>query len=198
MNPSTFDGDYLTVTDISQYYYCPRKLYFIRTLGITQVPKKKMELSKKEHDREDKRQTERKEIYGFKKEEVKEVLKKVKVEDHELKLRGILDYVLVLNNGEMLPVEIKYTDYPSPSLRWRKQLFAYSLLLDSTFTTTIKRAILYFSIQNIHEIIEVSPSDKNLIKEDIKKMRQLIASESIPNKVDDSKCSYCEMKKFCE
>jgi CRISPR-associated exonuclease Cas4 len=157
-----------------------------------------MELSKKEHEREDKRRTERNEIYGFKKEDIREVLRKVKLENQEFKLLGVLDFVLVLNTGEMLPVEIKYTDYPSPSLRWRKQLFAYALLLESTFKVTIKRAILYFSMQNTHEIIEISPQDKNLIKEDIKKMRELIRNESIPKKVDESKCSYCEMKKFCE
>jgi len=39
----------LAVSDITQYFYCPRKVYFMRTPGIKIKAKPKMDMGKEEH-----------------------------------------------------------------------------------------------------------------------------------------------------
>lgn len=92
---------------------------------------------------------------------------------------------------------MKFTDLNYPSFHWKKQLTAYSLLLDYYFKSTIKRGIIYLIQQKKQFEIPIGQSEKNFILQDIKKINELINSERIPKKTDKSKCSYCEMIKYC-
>ncbi|MEM3710205.1 MAG: hypothetical protein QXL46_04805 [Nitrososphaerales archaeon] len=50
MKASGYDGKIIIdVWDIVQYYYCPRKIYFLRTLGTPILKKRKMIEGKEEH-----------------------------------------------------------------------------------------------------------------------------------------------------
>ncbi len=45
----------VSVWELVQYSYCPRKLYFYKTLGIGIITRKKMEYGREEHTREHRR-----------------------------------------------------------------------------------------------------------------------------------------------
>lgn len=197
INRSTYAGEPITVTDIVQYHYCPRKIYFIRTLGIKQQTRAKMAAGTSEHNKDKKRSSERKGLYGLPRELVKEVLRKKSLTDPDLGLTGLIDVVLVMTDDELLPVEAKFTDLPYVQRQWRKQLTAYAMLLEAEYKKQVTRGLLYFILQKKCEIIDIGNDDKDALKRDIITIRELIGSEKIPHKVDESKCGYCEMKKYC-
>jgi len=197
MKGSTFDGDSITVGDIVQFFYCPRKVYFLKTLGVPVVVRRKMEYGKEVHELEERRMLERKQIYGFDRDEVEEVLQGLQIEAPEIGLRGKVDVALRLRSGEFVPVDTKFTDVVEVQLQYRKQLHAYALLLDYWFKTRVKRGVLYFAQQREVRTIEISEEDKEALKRSIDQIKKIISSEVTPRRVSPEKCQYCEVKKYC-
>lgn len=187
----------LSVFDLGQYYYCPRKVYFLRVMEVPIVIKKKMNYGREEQEKERKRVIERKDVFGFKREEVEEVIEKLHIESKKIGLVGNIDIVLRLKNGEIIPVDIKYSDFVFAQRHWKKQLTAYSMLLDEKFNCKVSRGIIYFSEQNESLFVEITEEDKNFVLMDLEKIRELFRTESIPRKTDEGKCKYCEVIKYC-
>jgi CRISPR-associated exonuclease Cas4 len=187
----------IDVWEIVQYFYCPRKLYFLRTLGAPSPGRRKMAMGSEEHDKERKRLTERKKVFGFEPDEVKRVHGKQMLEAPDLALVGQVDAVIELASGELIPVEIKYSDYVSAYASRIKQLVAYAILLEHNYNIRVRLGILYFPIQNRQIRVSIGHDDKRSLIADLGRMRALIASEKIPPKGRKEACRYCEVIKYC-
>ncbi|WP_309493159.1 CRISPR-associated protein Cas4 [Candidatus Hecatella orcuttiae] len=187
----------IDVWEIVQYYYCPRKIYFLRTLGVPVVQKRKMAMGQDEHLKEIKRLKERQSVFGFRKSDVEEIYQKLALEDAELGLAGQIDTVIKLKNGKIMPVELKYSDYVAAFRSRKKQLTAYAILLERKFNQIIDTGILYFPIQNKQVTVSITYEDKKNLLADLEKIRQLILSEKIPRKSQSEKCRYCEATRYC-
>jgi len=187
----------IDVWEVVQYHYCPRKLYFLRTLGAPSPSRRKMSMGSDEHAKERKRLAERKTVFGFKPEEVRRVHSKLMLEDPELALVGQIDNVVELSDGQLIPTEIKYTDYVSAYESRVKQLVAYAILLERNYKTSVRTGILYFPIQNRQIKVAIGHEDKESLIRDLERMRRLIASEKMPPKARREACRYCEVSKYC-
>jgi len=196
MRGSISDGD-VTVFDIVQYHYCPRKVYFLRVMEVPASVRRKMEYGSEIHEKERRRMLERSSIYGFDREEVEEVMQDLQLEAEGIGLRGKLDVALKLKNGELIPVDTKYTDEVMVQRQYLKQLYAYALLLEHRFKRNVARGVIYFSKQMEPRIVEVSHEDKQGVLRDIEHIRNMITKEAIPPQVSPEKCGYCEVKKYC-
>jgi len=170
MKGFTYVGETITVHDIVQYYYCPKKFYLLKVMCVPHTVRKKMGFGVKVHEIERRRMKERKCVYGFEWGLVEEVLWDLQLEVQSIKLRGRVDVVIRFLDGEMVPVEVKYTDQVLLRRPYLKQLYAYALLLDEFFKTNVKRGVLYFSKQRVSRMVEISHSDKREILSDIKKI----------------------------
>ncbi len=198
MKASGYDGKIIIdVWEIVQYYYCPRKIYFLRTLGIPILKKRKMTKGQEEHMKEIKRIKERKTIFNYNQDEVKAVYYKLSLEDHDLGLAGQIDLVIELKNNKILPVEIKYSEYMDAFRSRKKQLIAYAILLEKKFNRIVDEGILYFPDQNKQITLPISYEDKKHLIEDLEKIRKLILSEKLPVKSNMERCNYCEVVKYC-
>lgn len=197
MRGSGSAGD-VSAWEVYQYFYCPRKLYFIRKLGLYPPERKKMKAGGEEHGSEHRRVKRRKTIYGFPEEEVDRVLKDIPLADEGLGLFGRADTVLRLKTGELIPVDVKYSDLSFVSLPWRKQIVAYSVLLEKKFGTRIKRGLIMLLPSKRVLWVSVSVDDKRALTQDLERMRRVTDSDAIPPKVSPEKCGYCEVKKFCK
>jgi CRISPR-associated exonuclease Cas4 len=197
MKGSTYAGETLTVSDIVQYYYCPRKVYFLKVLGVPISVRRKMEYGKETHEKERRRLTEREQVYGFDREDVAEVLEGLQIEDVDLGLRGKVDVTLRLKNGEIVPVDAKLTDNVLVQRQHRKQLHAYALLLDNMFKTRVTKGIIYFAQQKKAVAIEISESDKAELRRDIQRIEKIITGEHLPRGASTEKCGYCETRQYC-
>ena len=186
----------VSVSDLVQYAYCPRKVYFSKVLGLSVADRKKMEYGKEEHKKEHRRSKERKSIYGFDKKDIQGVHHKVYVECEKIGLFGQIDTVLEFKNGSLIPVEVKYSDFVAVFKNWKKQLVAYALLLEKEFNKEVKKGVLYFPKQKKKLIVYITADDKKFVVRDIEKIRKLVKSEKMPRGRD--RCGYCEMRKFCK
>jgi len=197
MRGSICDGEVVTVFDLIQYFYCPRKVYFLKVAGVPVKVRRKMEYGREVHQAEKRRVTERKTVYGLDRGEVKQVINRLQAENSEIGLKGQVDTVLELRSGEIVPVEIKYTDELRIYRTFRKQLHAYALLLDHHYHRNITRGIIYFAKQKRAVKIEITGEEKRSLIRDVEKVRILLSGEEIPRKVASVKCGYCEVKKYC-
>ena len=199
MKVSGLDGSkqVINVWDILQYYYCPRKVYFLKVLGVPPIYKWGIEEGEEEHKKEIKRSKERKDFFGFKHEEVEKIIYKLPLESLELGLEGKVDAVVLLKNGEVIPIEIKYSNYMNIFRGRKKQLTAYALLLEQKFDRKVTKGVLYFPKQNKLVKVSIEQGDKEALKKDIAKIRELLSSEKIPMKSSREKCIYCEVSKYC-
>ena len=186
----------ISVWDLAQYVFCPRKVYFHKTLGIPIISRKKMEYGKEVHEREHRRVKERQLLYGFSKEEVKIIHHELYLQDEEIGLYGQIDTVIELKTGEILPVEVKYSDFDQIFENWKKQVLAYALLLEKRFERAVKRGVFYFPKQKERKIIEFSPEDKRSVLRDVRNIRQLVKSEKMPT--GRYRCGYCELINICK
>jgi len=199
MRGSTSGGKpVISAWDISQYYYCKRKLYFLKVLGVPAPAKRKMEHGREVDEAEGRLMARRKTLYGFEREEVAEIVEKLYLFDEELGLEGEVDQTVILKSGEVIPVDVKYTDTPTVQKHYKKQLTAYAILLDRHFNTNVRRAIVRFVKQKKSVHVSITWRDKKALIAELQNIRRLINSESIPKPASPRKCGYCEVRKYCE
>lgn len=185
-------------SDLAQYYYCPRKIYFLKTMEVPVQPKPKMKFGKKEEKKERKRLLERKKVFGFDEENIQDVEFEIFLENEKIGLSGIVDTLVTLKKGEKVPVDVKYTETASVKKHWKKQITSYSLLVEEEYDVEeVSRGVLYFPEQNEPIFVDITQEDKEFLLKDIEGIRELIESERIPRKVSEKKCGYCEVKKYC-
>ncbi len=185
-------------SDLAQYYYCPRKIYFLKTMDVPVQPKPKMKLGKEEEEKERKRFLERKKVFGFDREKIENVEFKTYLESEEIGLCGIVDTLVTLEDGEKVPIDVKYTDSASVKKHWKKQITSYSLLIEGEYEVEeVSRGVIYFPEQNEPISVDITQEDKEFLLKDIERIRDLIESERVPRKVSEKKCSYCEVKRYC-
>ncbi|MGF3499557.1 MAG: CRISPR-associated protein Cas4 [Candidatus Methanosuratincola sp.] len=201
MSLSTSGGEpvqpMVSVSDVVQYFYCPRKVYYLKVLGVPFKVRRKMEVGREEDERAEDRLYGRKTVYGLDRAEVDEVLHNLYIEDSDLGLAGQVDTVLRLRGGEQIPVDSKYTEEVAVHRHYRKQLVAYSVLLERRFGTVVSRGILYFTKQREPVEVGISAEDKAALLKDLEAIRRVLEGESIPRKVSERKCGYCEVARYC-
>uniref|UniRef100_A0A7J2TG18 CRISPR-associated exonuclease Cas4 n=1 Tax=Archaeoglobus fulgidus TaxID=2234 RepID=A0A7J2TG18_ARCFL len=176
----------LDVSDVVQFLYCPRKVYFLKIAGF-RITRPKMEEGKKEQERA----TEKLEKIAEKLGGV--LLKNLMLESEKYNLKGILDALIVAN--ELFPVDIKLSRFSSVSYAWKMQMTAYSVLVEEKFEKTVKKAFLFLNgkLREIH----ITPDDKKNLERILEQIWRLIESENYPPAIKSKKCGYCEMQKFC-
>ncbi len=187
----------LTVSDLRQYEYCPRKVYFTHCLGFSRGKHitYKMQEGTLEHlrvrDLEERRTLK---SYGLVE---GERLFEVKFYSDKLKLTGLLDMVL-LSSGEAIPVEYKNSLAGRVGEDHKLQLCAYALLIEERWQVPVKRAFVHF-IQlkrSVRVKLDTALRAKTLQRlEDIGKM---VTGETMPDATPvRARCTDCEMRNFC-
>jgi len=196
MRGSGYVGE-ISVWEVYQYFYCPRKLYFIRKLGVYPPERKKMEFGAGQHEREPRRLERRTTVYGLPVEEVKRVLHNILLEDERLGLFGRVDTVMELKSGEMILVDVKYSDVGFVTRAWKKQMVAYAVLLERAFGKKIDRGMIFLLPSKQVLWVRLTAEEKKELPRDLERMRRVIDSDTLPPKVSRERCGYCEVAKFC-
>lgn len=197
MRDSTSDGDYLDASDLTQYYYCKRKVFFLKVAGVPAPTRRKMAAGKEEQEQEYRRLLERKDLFGIPREQVLEAKPKVYLVSQRLRLKGVVDLLLVLKDGQAVPVEFKYTDETELTLSRRKQLTAYIVLCEEALGKKCPYGILYFTQQNLTLKVTPTEGDRAAIARDLEEIWRMFATETLPRRAPEWKCGYCEVKRYC-
>src|SRR5271157_4858815 len=117
----------ITVSDVKQYLYCPKIIYFDHVLHVPKPLDQKLETGKEKHDSITTKEKRRKGAIFYDQElDQAEKLFRVALESNILGLRGVLDY-LVKTEREFIPVDYKFGSSHSGAvhLNHKYQLAAY-------------------------------------------------------------------------
>ncbi len=183
----------LKVTDIKQYVYCPRIIYFTYVCPVQKKVTRKMRYGQEAHlelDRLEKRRTFKR--YNFKDGERKF---HTSLYSPRLGLGGKLD-MHILAEGEIFPVEFKHSSQGT-SLNHKYQLVAYAMLLEDTYNKPVRYGFICTDAGKVTPL-EVTPNTRAFVKEILEKIRLLVSKEWMPNKAGKKgKCVDCEYRNFC-
>ncbi|MBZ4653891.1 MAG: CRISPR-associated protein Cas4 [Bacillota bacterium] len=184
----------LRVTDVKQYIYCPRIIYFTYVCPVEKKITRKMEYGKEEHlelDRLEKRRT-------FKRYSLSEGERRFHqyLRSERLGLEGKLD-MHIISEGEYFPVEFKHTR-KGPSLNHKYQLVSYAMLLEDYYNKPVRYGFLYLIPEKRPYPIEITPNARIFVKELLEKIREIILKERIPRpNQHKGRCTDCEYRNYC-
>lgn len=186
-----------TVSDLKQYFYCPRVTFYGHCLADVRPTTDKMEAGRAAHEVEALREHRRSlQPYGVK---AAERRFDVALASEAVGLSGQIDLVLLDPDGAegvAWPVDFKFTSQKGP--HFELQLVAYALLLEECWQRRVERAYLYLIPLRRAEMVPVRPAAKRRVREALAQMQQMIIEERMPPPPKArAKCLDCEFRRFC-
>ena len=184
----------LRVSDIKQYVYCPRVLYFTYVLPVDKKVTRKMAYGQEYHVELDRLEKRRK----LKRYNLSEGERKFHTHLYSprLGLEGKLDLHIVCGQ-ELIPVEFKNT-LKGPELNHKYQVTAYALLLEEAYNRPVRYGFIYqIPTNTIHEL-EITPNMRWHVKEIMADIRRMVETQYMPGPAfQKQRCVDCEYRKFC-
>lgn len=188
-----------TVTDLKQFAYCPRVVFYYYCLPLIRPTTYKMEESILAH-REEAEREERRSLrpYGLTQGERRY---DVPVASARLGLRGVID--MVIDTGEeYIPVDYKSTFRKQPGAHFRLQLAAYGLMLEKSLSTgsgfRVHRGFLYSLLTRSAQEIALTGRLRAQVIRTVDALREMVARERMPPAPQGrGRCIACEFRRFC-
>jgi CRISPR-associated exonuclease Cas4 len=186
-----------TVTDLKQYCYCPRILYYHHCLPAIRPVTHKMKAALSAHEDEAAREVRRSlRPYGL---QTAERHFDVWLESKCLGIRGVIDLVLAEPDGaagHAWPVDFKLSQQTGS--HWKTQLAIYALLLEEQWGVKSDRGHLYFIPLRRAEVVKLTPRLKQAARAALAQMSRIARDEWMPEPPQDrAKCRDCEFRRFC-
>lgn len=188
------DSQSFTVTDIKQFTYCPRVIFYERCLPHIRPRTYKMDAGRDAHEEESKRAARRSlAAYG---EMAGERFFNVQISSERLHLNGTIDEVVRTASGEIFPVDYKLAKHPSH--HYKLQLAAYALLLQEVENTPIQRGYLYLILTRKLVPVMMTSSLLASVEATLTAIQVMTETEEMPPPVDNRNfCAACEFRRFC-
>ncbi len=186
----------LLVTDLKQYTYCPRIVYYGYCLPDLRPTTPNMELGQAAHQAEEGREHRRSlRTYGLTQ---GERAFDVWLESTNLGLRGKVDMTIrVAQPPEAIPVEYKDSTRQSGA-HWVMQLTAYGMLLQENSGLPVRRGFFYYIPTRRSQEIAFTAAQQNKLRQTIDEIRAMIALEKMPDPpASRARCLTCEFRRFC-
>jgi len=188
------------VTDLKQWTYCPRVLYYRYCLPeirpITDLITAGIASHRDEGAREERRSLRN---YGL---EVGERAFDVPLRSQALGLHGRLDLAIAVPSraapgAEAIVVEYKDSEKPAGP-HFKLQLAAYALLLEEAWGLPVRRGFIYSIPLRTAEIISITPTLRQKVRQTVEAMRVAVTGEHMPEAPTNRRpCVSCEFRRFC-
>jgi CRISPR-associated exonuclease Cas4 len=191
----------ITVSNVKQYLYCPKIIYFDHVLHVPKGPDQKLETGKEKHDSITAKEKRRKGAIFYDQElDQAEKLFHVALESNTLGLRGVLDY-LVKTKREFIPVDYKFGSSHNGGvhLNHKYQLAAYALLVEENFKTIVRRGFVHYSKDRLNVQIDLNDEIRRRTLKMIHETEGIIEEEVEPvGTRSPGRCADCEYSRYCE
>lgn len=187
------DNTLFTVTDLKQYNYCPRILYYHCCLPDIRPTGTKMEVAIRRHEDEPKRALRRTmRIEGL---QDAERHFDIPLTSTKLGLTGQVDELIFYQNT-IIPVDYKLAR--KAHAHFRLQLVAYAMLAEEHYQTHIQFGLLYLIQTRKTVQVTFSSQLRQKVLRTVAHMRQITDTEAIPPPPDSVRpCLECEFQRFC-
>ncbi|MGH2366232.1 MAG: CRISPR-associated protein Cas4 [Chloroflexota bacterium] len=188
------DPPWLTVTDVRQYLYCPRVLYYMAHRPAARRPTAKMDEGTQVHAQTDELERRRTlHAYGL---ADGERTFHLDMESARLRVRGKLD-MLIIREFEAIPVEFKNA-HRRGQTNHRYQLALYALLCEEHSCKPVRRGFLVYLLDRHVDEVIVTPGMRRFVTRTLREMRDAISSEALPPGTPRlGRCRECEYLHFC-
>jgi CRISPR-associated exonuclease Cas4 len=192
-------GPLFTVTDLKQFAYCPRVVFYCYCLPLIRPMTYKMEESLLAHQEEAERE-ERRSLrpYGLTQGERRY---DVPVASTRLGLRGVVD--MVIDTGdEYIPVDYKSTFRKQPGAHFCLQLAAYGIMLEESLAMStkisVRRGFLYSLLTRSAQEVALTGRLRAQVVRTVDALREMIQREHMPPAPRGrGRCVACEFRRFC-
>lgn len=186
----------LLVTDLKQYLYCPRIVYYAYCLPQVRPTTAKMEAGREAHEAEEGRE-QRRSLRAYKLKRGERAFD-VWLESAGLGLRGKVDMAIrVPDPGEVIAVEYKDSTRQAGE-HWVMQLTAYGLLLGDSTGLPAKRGFFYYIPTRRSEEVRLTEARQAELRRTVEEIQTMIARERIPDPPASRRpCLTCEFRRFC-
>lgn len=188
------------VTDLKQYTYCPRIVYYRYCLPKVRPLTVLMEEGIRQHETEEGRE-ERRSLRNYGVTEGERTFH-LALHSQKLGLTGRLDLAIAVPerhapNAEAIVVEYKYSEQRAGS-HFKLQLAAYALLLEEAWGIPVKRSFLYSIPLKRAETIPITTLLRKKVTQTVEHIRDIVKHEHMPNPpVRQYQCIACEFRRFC-
>ncbi|ADQ14918.1 CRISPR-associated protein Cas4 [Halanaerobium hydrogeniformans] len=188
----------LTPSVVMEYLYCPRFIYYMLYLKISQHEGRryKVQRGKSSHQKKSKINK----SYLRKKIGVEKKIINEKLYSEKYNIHGIVDEILFLNDGTAASLDYKFAKYKKRTFLTHKyQAAMYSLLIRDNYNIQVNKAFIIY-IRSKNKLIEID------IGEDVYSELQTIFNEIIdiikkgyfPKRTNyKSRCRDCTYRNIC-
>ncbi len=190
----------LEVTDLKQYTYCQRIVYYRYCLPRVRPITGLMEEGIRRHEEEDDREGRRSlRNYGVSE---GERVPHLALRSSELGLSGRLDLAIATPSREVpqaegIVVEYKYSEQKAGS-HFKLQLAAYALLLEEAWSIPVKYGYLYSIPLRRAERVPITPHLRKKVVQTVQHIKHIVESELMPAPPPtEYRCVTCEFRRFC-
>ena len=192
------EGAIIIVTDVMEYLFCPRFIYFMHCLGMQQHEEKRFKVLKG-------REIHKKKCFTNKEYVKKKIFCSAKesevfIVSKNNRIKGIVDEVLFMDDGSAAPFEYKFAEYKDKIFRTHKyQLILYGLMISENYGVEVNRGyICYTRSNNLVKQIDFKPSDFKKAIDMIKDVLSIVEKGVYPMiKKSPMKCVDCCYRNVC-
>jgi CRISPR-associated exonuclease Cas4 len=188
----------LTPSIVMEYLYCPRFIYYMLYLKISQNEGKryKVQRGKSSHQKKSKINK----SYLRKKLGVKKKIINQKLYSDQYNVHGIVDEILFLNDGTAASLDYKFSKYQKRTFLTHKyQAAMYSLMIEENYNKKVKKAFIVY-IRSKNKLIEIELKDDFYYELQIvlNKIINIIQKGYFPKRTDyKSRCRDCTYRNIC-
>lgn len=198
MNTVETQGIYVTPSEVIEYLYCPRFIYFMNCLDIDQYEEQHYKVLKGREVHEGKKRTNpeyvRRKLGCVSKET------DVYLSSERYHLKGKVDEVLHLADGTLAPLDFKYAEYKDRLYRThRYQSVLYALLIEDTYRQEVRRGyVCYVRSKNFVKEIEFLERDFKQALSILKEIVRIVQTGFFPKRTPYRvRCADCCYRNIC-
>jgi len=184
----------LKVSDLKQYHYCPRVVYYQYIMPVDRKPTYKMDKGKSVQEEIEVLEARRKlKAYGL-----QDGKRKFNpwLRSEKLRLSGKLD-LLIETDSDLYPVDFKYTK-GRPFKNHIYQLGGYALILEDKYKKPAQNGFIYLIPQKDAVIFDLTEGLKEDCLKTLELIREMLKTESFPDAPSRrAKCTDCEYQNYC-
>lgn len=192
------DFQFVTPSEVMEYLYCPRFVYYMNVLKITQHEHRRSLVNKG------------RDIHQLKLLQNKDYLRKtagavdklvdVYLSSQTLKLVGRMDEVLFLSDGSAAPLDYKYAFWENKVYKTLKyQQVLYAMLIKDNFNCPVNKAFIVYTRTKNHLVeIPITAAMEKKAKIILDEVFKIINMAEYPKATTTKrKCEDCTYRNLC-
>lgn len=188
----------ITASDVIEYLYCPRFIYFMYCLNISQQEENRYKVQKGRQIHEIKAEINK----SYLRKKLNVVKKEINIPLNSEKycIHGIVDEILFLNDGSASPFDYKFAEYKDKLFKtYKYQSCIYGLLIQENYNIPVNQGfICYVRSNNLVKEIEFNKKELDETIKIIFDILKIIETGIFPKKIKSARrCIDCCYKNIC-